>query len=251
MSAALQEVLRLTGADTPVHPASAVKASWPAIVRDVARHGEVIVTHHNRPEVVLLDIAAYAELVRRAEANDPLRTPAAEFEPHLAYWMAHWRRQPRRCRRRLGSRRRRALPPDGKATLAATARASLPAWRRPAWPAACDGLRAVSRRQRPGKSSVAGACCGVQALNTTTPTMPRPVRQHGSSARRPTPQPGRTAATASSTALPAARLRVRDQLPKPHPALSAALRRHDFPCVRCLAAPIATARTRARAGRLP
>ena len=84
MSAALQEVLRLTGADTPVHPASAVKASWPAIVRDVARHGEVIVTHHNRPEVVLLDIAAYAELVRRAEANDPLRALAAEFDRRLA-----------------------------------------------------------------------------------------------------------------------------------------------------------------------
>ncbi|HST45128.1 MAG TPA: type II toxin-antitoxin system prevent-host-death family antitoxin [Luteimonas sp.] len=84
MSAALQDVLKLTGADTPVHPASAVKASWPAIVRDVARHGEVIVTHHNRPEVVLVDVAAYADLVRRAEANDPLKMLAAEFDRRLA-----------------------------------------------------------------------------------------------------------------------------------------------------------------------
>ena len=84
MSTTLQDVLGLTGADTPVHPASAIKSSWPAIVRDVARHGEVIVTHHNRPEVVLLDVDAYAALVRRAEANDPLKALAAEFDRKLA-----------------------------------------------------------------------------------------------------------------------------------------------------------------------
>lgn len=85
----LQEVLELTGSDTPVHPASAVKSRWSAIVREVARHGEVIVTHHSRPEVVVLDVATYAELVRRARANeglagDPLQALAAEFDRRLA-----------------------------------------------------------------------------------------------------------------------------------------------------------------------
>ena len=80
----IEDVRKLAGADTPVHPASAVKAGWSGIVREAVRYGEVIVTNHNRPEVVVVDIAAYAELVRRAQANDPLRALQADFDRRLA-----------------------------------------------------------------------------------------------------------------------------------------------------------------------
>lgn len=80
----IEDVRRLAGGDTPVRPASAVKAGWSSIVRDAVRYGEVIVTNHNRPEVVVVDIAAYAELVRRAQANDPLRALQADFDRRLA-----------------------------------------------------------------------------------------------------------------------------------------------------------------------
>ncbi|MHB8911862.1 MAG: type II toxin-antitoxin system prevent-host-death family antitoxin [Lysobacter sp.] len=80
----IEDVRKLAGADTPVHPASAVKAGWSGIVREAVRYGEVIVTNHNRPEVVVVNIAAYAELVRRAQANDPLRALQADFDRRLA-----------------------------------------------------------------------------------------------------------------------------------------------------------------------
>lgn len=80
----IDDIRKLAGADTPVHPASAVKAGWSSIVREAVRHGEVIVTNHNRPEVVVIDIAAYAELVRRAQANDPLQALAADFDRRMA-----------------------------------------------------------------------------------------------------------------------------------------------------------------------
>lgn len=81
---ALDTVIQLTGADTPVHPSSAVKAGWGKILREVARHGEVIVTSHNRPQAVVVDIETYKNLVRRAQANDPLQALQAEFDRKLA-----------------------------------------------------------------------------------------------------------------------------------------------------------------------
>ncbi len=84
----LEDVRQLAGADTPVRPASAVKSGWSGIVRDAVRFGEVIVTNHNRPEVVVVDIAAYADLVRRARSNErsdePLRVLQADFDRRLA-----------------------------------------------------------------------------------------------------------------------------------------------------------------------
>jgi len=80
----LDDVLKLAGAGTPVRTASEVKTKWATIVREVARHGEVIVTHHNRPEVVVLDPATYSDLVRRAEGNDPLKALTAQFDRKLA-----------------------------------------------------------------------------------------------------------------------------------------------------------------------
>lgn len=80
----IEDVRKLAGADTPVHAASKVKSGWAGIVREAVRHGEVIVTNHDRPEVVVVDIAAYAELVRRAQANDPLRALQADFDRRMA-----------------------------------------------------------------------------------------------------------------------------------------------------------------------
>ncbi|MGV8931632.1 MAG: type II toxin-antitoxin system prevent-host-death family antitoxin [Luteimonas sp.] len=80
----LDSVRRLAGDDTPVRSASEVKSGWSGIVREVARHGEVIVTHHGRPQAVVVDVEAYADLVRRAQASDPLDLLAAEFDRRFA-----------------------------------------------------------------------------------------------------------------------------------------------------------------------
>ncbi|MEO6967384.1 MAG: type II toxin-antitoxin system prevent-host-death family antitoxin [Rhodanobacteraceae bacterium] len=80
----LEEVLDLTGADTPVHSASAVKNGWGRIVEGAVRHGEVIVTNHSRPEVVVIDVGVYADLVRRARAKDPLEVLRADFDHRFA-----------------------------------------------------------------------------------------------------------------------------------------------------------------------
>ena len=85
---ALDTVIQLAGEDTPVHPSSAVKAGWGKILREVARHGEVIVTSHNRPQAVVVDIETYKDLVRRAQANDPLQALQAEFDRKLAAFSA-------------------------------------------------------------------------------------------------------------------------------------------------------------------
>ena len=80
----LENVRQLAGNDAPVRSASEVKSGWSGIVREVVRHGEVIVTHHGRPQAVVVDVDAYADLVRRAQANDPLQMLAAEFDRRLA-----------------------------------------------------------------------------------------------------------------------------------------------------------------------
>jgi len=80
----LDNIRQLAGGDTPVRSASEVKSGWSGIVREVVRHGEVIVTHHGRPQVVVVDVEAYADLMRRAQANDPLAQLAAAFDRRLA-----------------------------------------------------------------------------------------------------------------------------------------------------------------------
>jgi prevent-host-death family protein len=66
------------------HRASDVKASWREIVANARALGEVIVTNHNRPEVVVLSVERYAKLRSEAIANDPLRTHRARFDHELA-----------------------------------------------------------------------------------------------------------------------------------------------------------------------
>lgn len=80
----LEQVLDLAGADTPVHSASDIKSGWSRIVESAMRHGEVIITHHRHPEVVVMDVAAYADMVRRAETNHPLGALRAEFDRRFA-----------------------------------------------------------------------------------------------------------------------------------------------------------------------
>lgn len=80
----LDSVRQIAGEDTPVRSASEVKSGWSGIVREVVRHGEVIVTHHGRPQAVVVDVEAYTDLMRRAQANDPLELLAAEFDHRLA-----------------------------------------------------------------------------------------------------------------------------------------------------------------------
>lgn len=80
----LDTILDLAGADTPVHPASDIKSGWSRIVENAVRHGEVIITHHRRPEAVVMDVAAYADLARRAEANSPLQALRADFDRRFA-----------------------------------------------------------------------------------------------------------------------------------------------------------------------
>jgi len=82
--ATLDNVRQLAGEDTPVRSASEVKNGWSGILREVVRHGEVIVTHHGRPQALVVDIETYADLIRRAQANDPLQLLAAEFDRRLA-----------------------------------------------------------------------------------------------------------------------------------------------------------------------
>lgn len=76
----IEQALQLAGADTPVHAASDIKNHWSRIVESAVRHGEVIVTRHRRPEVVVMDVGAYADLVRRAGAAGPLNALQADFD---------------------------------------------------------------------------------------------------------------------------------------------------------------------------
>ena len=66
------------------HPAADVKASWRNVVDDANTHGEVVVTSHDRPQVVVVSISRYAQLREQAAANDPLRLLRSEFDRQLA-----------------------------------------------------------------------------------------------------------------------------------------------------------------------
>lgn len=65
-------------------PAAFVKAHWRDVVADANAHGEVVITRHDRPEVVVLSMARYEQLQREASGNDPLATLRADFDRELA-----------------------------------------------------------------------------------------------------------------------------------------------------------------------
>jgi prevent-host-death family protein len=70
--------------EPPKRPAAFIKSNWRDVVADANAHGEVIVTNHNRPEVMVISMERYQELRREAEANDPLAVLRAEFDRELA-----------------------------------------------------------------------------------------------------------------------------------------------------------------------
>jgi PHD/YefM family antitoxin component YafN of YafNO toxin-antitoxin module len=64
--------------------ASEVKERWREIVQEATKHGEVMVTHHERPDVIVLSLDRYQELKHDADASDSLKTLRAEFDRELA-----------------------------------------------------------------------------------------------------------------------------------------------------------------------
>lgn len=75
--------------DRTTRPASFVKAHWRDIVADANTHGEVVVTNHDRPEVVILSLSRYEKLRSDATTHDPLAALRAEWDRKLA-----WLREP-------------------------------------------------------------------------------------------------------------------------------------------------------------
>jgi PHD/YefM family antitoxin component YafN of YafNO toxin-antitoxin module len=65
-------------------PASYVRTHWRDIVSDANINGHLIVTHHNRAEVVVVSLARYEHLTRTASANEALATLRAEFDREIA-----------------------------------------------------------------------------------------------------------------------------------------------------------------------
>lgn len=83
MTLTVEQLAKLAGKQRR-RPASDVKGRWRDIVEEAKANGEIIVTNHNRPEVVVMSIDQYAKLKAGAVANDPLRTLRAEFDRELA-----------------------------------------------------------------------------------------------------------------------------------------------------------------------
>jgi prevent-host-death family protein len=79
----LRDLEGLTGRHS-IRPASDVKSQWRTIVQEANELGEVIVTNHNRPEVVVVSVEHYAHLKAQALANDPLTRLRNEFDAELA-----------------------------------------------------------------------------------------------------------------------------------------------------------------------
>ena len=74
----------------PRTPASDVKKlGWRGVMKSVARDGQVLVTHHDTPEAVILSAEAYAAILRALEAasapqRSALEALQAEFDSTLA-----------------------------------------------------------------------------------------------------------------------------------------------------------------------
>lgn len=66
-------------------PASDVKSSWREIVDEVNTHGEVVVTNHSRPEVVVVSIEKFKKMEQALEAVDPMKELRAEWDKRLAW----------------------------------------------------------------------------------------------------------------------------------------------------------------------
>ena len=64
--------------------ASSVRTRWRDIVADANTKGEVVVTHHNRAEVVVVSLPHFEELKRKAKASDTLAALRAEFDDEMA-----------------------------------------------------------------------------------------------------------------------------------------------------------------------
>ncbi|UNK42935.1 type II toxin-antitoxin system prevent-host-death family antitoxin [Luteimonas sp. S4-F44] len=74
----------------PRTPASDVKKlGWRGVMKSVARDGQVVVTHHNTPEAVILSAEAYDAILRALEAaaapqRSALEALQARFDARLA-----------------------------------------------------------------------------------------------------------------------------------------------------------------------
>lgn len=79
----MKELETLAGPHS-TRPASDVKSQWRAIVQEANELGEVIVTNHNRPEVVVVSVEQYTALKAQAAANDPLVQLRSQFDGELA-----------------------------------------------------------------------------------------------------------------------------------------------------------------------
>ena len=64
-------------------PAASVRTHWRDIVADANTNGQVVVTHHNRAEVVVVSVARFEQLKRRAQANETLTALRAEFDREM------------------------------------------------------------------------------------------------------------------------------------------------------------------------
>jgi len=72
-------------------PASSVKTrGWPSLMRTVREKQALVITNHNHPEAVIVDIKTYQELLARAsgsdteERSDVLLRLRTEFDQALA-----------------------------------------------------------------------------------------------------------------------------------------------------------------------
>ncbi|QGL63824.1 type II toxin-antitoxin system Phd/YefM family antitoxin [Stenotrophomonas maltophilia] len=74
-------------------PASSVKTrGWPSLMRTVREKQALVITNHNHPEAVIVDIKTYQELLARAsgsdsdseERSDVLSRLRSEFDQALA-----------------------------------------------------------------------------------------------------------------------------------------------------------------------
>lgn len=72
-------------------PASSVKTrGWPSLMRTVREKQALVITNHNHPEAVIVDIRTYQELLAKAaggdagERNEELQRLRREFDQTLA-----------------------------------------------------------------------------------------------------------------------------------------------------------------------
>ena len=94
-------------------PASSVRTHWRDIVADANMNGQVVVTHRNRAAVVILSVARFEQLKRRAQANETLTALRAEFDREMDV-----------LRRRAAARKLRLLSNVTPAEIAKAANAA-------------------------------------------------------------------------------------------------------------------------------